>query len=220
MPNIRAVILANNEIYHVYNRSVANESVFNSQKNIKRALDLIDYYKCSNKIRFSFFSKLDEASKSYYLEENNNPLVEIYAYCLMQNHFHLLLKQISENGIEKFVGNFQNAYAKYYNIRRRRFGALFQRPFKSKHVSGDEELLHLSRYIHLNPVTSFLATLEDLKVSNITSLPAYLSKNTNFIANNLILNILKTPEKYLKFLEDQVDYQRKLSKIRHLIIEK
>jgi len=220
MPNVRTVVLATNEIYHVYNRSVANEEVFNSPKNIKRALDLISYYKCSNKLRFSFFTKLDEESKSYYLETNNNPLVEIYAYCLMPNHFHLLLKQLSDNGIEKFVGNFQNAFAKYYNIRKRRFGALFQRPFKAKHISSDEELLHLSRYIHLNPVTSFLTRFEDLKNSPITSLPAYLGKSNRFTNIKVIVNIIKTQEKYLKFLEDQIDYQRKLSKIRHLVIEK
>ena len=204
----------------MYNRSVANEDIFTTSKNIERALDLIRYYKNSSSLRFSFFNKLNKEKKIEYLESNTfTPLVEIYSYCLMPNHFHFLIKQISENGVEKFLSNFQNAFAKYYNIKSNRFGSLFQRPFKAKHVSNDNEFLHLSRYIHLNPVTSYLLEFNDLKKSHVTSLPFYLKgESLNFINIKQVYNIIK-PEKYLKFLEDQIDYQRKLNKIKHLTID-
>lgn len=222
MPNKRSVVLATNEIYHVYNRSVANEEIFTTSKNIDRVLGLIRYYKDSSDLRFSFFNKLDQEEKNEYLKSKKIiPLVEIYTYCLMPNHFHLLVKQLSENGIEKFLSNFQNGFAKYFNLKNKRFGTLFQRPFKAKYVSSDEEFLHLSRYIHLNPVTSYLVDFDSLKKSPVTSLPYYLKGNSDsFIETNQIYNIIKTPVKYLKFLENQIDYQRKLNKIKHLIIDK
>ena len=214
--------MANGEIYHVYNRTVANEETFSNSRGISRALDLIQYYKYASNLRFSFFNKLPPEAKGEYLKSTKRAaLVEIYAYALMPIHFHLLVKQISDKGIEKFLSNFQNGYARYYNIRNKRFGALFQRPFKAKHVSTDEELLHLSRYIHLNPVTSYITEFENLKTSPITSLSYYLSDMTNkFINTELVGRLANSRDKYLKFVKDQVSYQRQLSKIRHLLIEK
>ena len=221
MPNTRSVVFANDEIYHVYNRSVANEEIFITSKYINRVLALIRYYKDVSDIRFSFFNNLDYEKKLEFLKSKTSlPLVEIYAYSLMPNHFHILVKQLSENGIKIFLSNFQNGFAKFYNIKNKRFGALFQRPFKAKHVSSDEEFLHLSRYIHLNPVTSYLITFNNLKKSSITSLPYYLNNHDNsFINTKQIISMIKTPDKYLQFLHDQIDYQRKLNRIKHLILE-
>ncbi|QQS38813.1 transposase [Candidatus Woesebacteria bacterium] len=221
MPNKRSVVFATNEIYHTYNRSVANEEIFNNSRNINRALDLINYYKNLSNLRFSYFVKLSQDKKNEHLKSKKIiPLVEVYAFSIMPNHFHLLVRQLSENGIEKFLSNFQNSFAKYYNIRNKRYGALFQRPFKAKHVAGDKELLHLSRYIHLNPVTSFMLDLEELKTSNLTSFPHYLKPVNNLVNSDLIIKLAGSKTKYLQFVSNQVDYQRKLGKINHLIIKK
>src|SRR3989344_4222398 len=222
MPNVRSIVLANNEIYHVFNRSVANAEIFLGVKNTNRALDLLKYYKNNSKVKFSIFNKMTDDAKNEISQNNNKfPIVQIYAYCLMPNHFHVLIKQMTDKGIEKFLSNFQNGFAKYFNIRDKRSGALFQRPFKAKHVSTDEEFLHLSRYIHLNPVTSFIMNFEKLKGSEITSLPQYLAKNTKgYVNTDFLYGMIRSQKKYLDFLSNQVDYQRRLSKIRHLIIEK
>lgn len=158
MSGRRNIVFAEGEYYHVFNRSTASEQVFTRKKDIKRALDLISFYRYKQSLRFSFYDRLKDEEKKMYLQKLSGvtPIVEIYAYSLMPNHYHLLLKQESEMGIQKFLSNFQNSFAKYFNIKNKRFGTLFQRPFKAKHIETEEELLHLSRYIHLNPVTSYI----------------------------------------------------------------
>lgn len=74
----------------------------------------------------------------------------------MPNHFHLLLQQIRDGGITEFISKLTNSYTRYFNIRNKRIGPLFQGEFKAVHVETDEQLIHLSRYIHLNPIVSYI----------------------------------------------------------------
>ena len=72
----------------------------------------------------------------------------------MPNHYHLLLKEERSSGIIQFVSNFQKSYAKFFSTKRNRTGVLFRHNFQADHINNEEELIHISRYIHLNPVTS------------------------------------------------------------------
>ncbi|MEK7180210.1 MAG: transposase [Patescibacteria group bacterium] len=78
--------------------------------------------------------------------------VDIGAYCLMPNHFHILVKEKIENGITKFIGKLLTAYSMYFNKRQQRTGSLFEGRFKARHVDSDEYLKYLFSYIHLNPI--------------------------------------------------------------------
>lgn len=221
MSGKRNVIFAENEVYHVFNRSVANEPIFVKKKDINRTLDLVGFYRYEQNLRFSFFERLAAEEKKSYLNwlSRKKPIVEIYAYSIMPNHFHFLVKQNSKNGVQKFLSYFQNSFAKFFNIKNKRFGPLFTRPFKAKHVSAEEELLHLSRYIHLNPVTAYLMEYPDLKENNLTSYPFYLKKEKEgFVNTEMILGLVGSTKNYEKFVANQVDYQRKLSKIKHLLL--
>ncbi len=221
MSGRRNLVFAEGEYYHVYNRTTASEQVFTRTRDIKRALDLISFYKYRQSLRFSFYDRLKDEEKKVYLQKMSveKPLVEIYAYSLMPNHFHLLLKQVNELGIQKFLSDFQNSYAKYFNVKNKRFGTLFQRPFKAKHIETDEELLHISRYIHLNPVTSYIMEFEELKENKLTSLSVYLGNDETFVNTDLVTKLVGTRVKYEKFVADQVDYQRKLASIKYLLFE-
>jgi REP element-mobilizing transposase RayT len=84
------------------------------------------------------------------LEKAMDGLVHIIAYCLNPNHFHLILEQVSERGIEKFMQRFGTGYTKYFNNRHERSGALFQGRFKAVHIDSNAQLLHLSVYVNLN----------------------------------------------------------------------
>jgi len=154
------------------------------------------------------------------LKNENKPLVEIYSYCLMPNHFHLLLKQKADKGISKFLTLVQNGYAKYFNIKRRRSGSLFQDMFKAVRIETEERFVHTSRYIHLNPVTAYIIELEKLSSYPWSSFPEYVGVRDNGIVNSeLILGIVGGKEKYREFVYNQVEYQRELSKIKHLLLE-
>ena len=76
--------------------------------------------------------------------------MEIICYCLMPNHLHLLLRQLMDGGISKFMSNFANSYTRYFNTKSKRKGPVFEGKFKAKRIETDEQLLHLSRHIHLN----------------------------------------------------------------------
>lgn len=138
----------------------------------------------------------------------------------MPNHFHLILKQLTDNGVSRFVSNVSNGYAKYFNTKHQRVGPLFQGPFKAVRVETDEQLLHLTRYVHLNPVTAFLIKPKDLENYSWSSLGEYLGeKNKGICTVGMVRNFFKNTDDYRKFVLDQVDYARELEKIKHLTFE-
>lgn len=219
----RLNIIATNEIYHVFNRSVGKEIIFSNKRNLQHSLDLIDYYRFVQAMRYSQFQILTKDFKKAY--ENNfrkqYPLVEIYSYAFMPTHYHFLLKQLQDGGIVTFIRILQNSFAKYFNIRNDRHGPVFQGTFKAKRVESNEEFLHISRYIHLNPVTSFIIDSDELSQYLWTSFHLYVKGSSNtFVQMSKILGMFKSRKSYIQFTVDQVDYQRKLGIIKHLILDR
>lgn len=217
----RKISFITGETYHVFNRTVANERIFLNKRYNQRFLALLDYYRFSQQKRYSHFLNLSEKERLEYLTKikKARPLVEIYAFAIMPNHFHLLLKQSENEGIKKLMSNLQNGFAKYFNLKNERLGTLFQNMFKAKRVENEEQLTHISRYIHLNPVSSCLIEIDDLPQYPWTSLPNYLESNSGLVSPGLILAIFGTVDEYKKFIFDQADYQRKLEEIKHLLIK-
>ena len=138
--------------YHVYNCGVEKRRIFDTGYEYQRFIYSCLYYQSNQKLSFSDF-----------LMRNKNPSgsipeitqkVNILAYCLMPNHFHLLLQPVYETGLSQFVSDISNSLTKYYNKRYKRLGRLLQGPFKSKAITSEESLLQVARYIHLNPVAS------------------------------------------------------------------
>lgn len=218
----RYQVLATNEIYHVFNRSVGHEEILTSKSTLYRISDLTDYYRFSQILSFSLYHLLSkERQKDYFERMKLQPqLVEIIAFAFMPNHYHFLLRQLQDRGIMAFSANVQNAFAKFYNLKYNRHGAIFQSPFKAKRIATDEELLHVSRYIHLNPVTSFIIKFEELELYPWTSFSAYMhEKNDSIVNKDKILKLIFSKEKYYKFVADQEGYQKKLAVIKHLILE-
>lgn len=215
MSSKRKTVFAIGEFYHIYNHSNSGEQIFQRKRDIERALRLLDFYRFDQKMRFSYFNRLDSDKRKEYLGFPREKIVTIYSYCLMPNHYHFLLREEREMGIIRFVSNFQNSYAKYFNKKYKRMGVLFRRPFKANHISTDEEFVHISRYIHLNPVTSYIFDSDELEKSKITSFYLYMNKNIkSFVDVDFLFRIFKTKENYKKFVFDQVDYQRKLAKLK------
>lgn len=198
--------------------------IFSSNSSYERFLDLVDYYRFTDTpFSYSQFQKSSlEERKNIMdaLKGKNNFQVKILAYCLMPNHFHLLLKQLNENGIPEFMRRIENGYAKYNNIKNKRVGPLFQSIFKAVRIETDEQLLHISRYIHLNPVTNFLVDIKNFLSYPWSSFHEYTNPSTSsFIDSQTVLSFFKNKNSYFKFVLDQIDYQRKLAKIKHLIID-
>ena len=221
MPYRKIPIVAG-EIYHVFNRSVAKQPIFISRKDYQRAMAVIDFYRHQDlPMRFSYYNRLAIPQKQKLIKiiAETSSIVEILAFCLMPNHVHFLLKSLTDNGIIQFMSNFQNSYAKYFNTRHERTGTLFQPMFKAVRIESEEQLIHVNRYIHLNPVTAYiLKTIETLETYPWSSYPEYLGE-TGFTSKDLVLGLFKNISAYQKFTADQVDYQRRLNVIKHLILE-
>ena len=222
MPYRKIPIVAG-EIYHVFNRSVAKQPIFISQKDYQRSVEVIDFYRHKDlPMRFSYYNRLAIPQKQKLIKiiAETSSIVEILAFCLMPNHVHFLLKSLTDHGIIHFMSNFQNSYAKYFNTRHQRTGTLFQPMFKAVRIESEEQLIHVNRYIHLNPVTSYiLKTIEELESYPWSSYPEYLGITSGFTSIALILGLFKNTSSYRKFTADQVNYQRQLSKIKHLMLE-
>jgi putative transposase len=153
---MREVNLVENEFYHIYNRGVEKRVIFKNQADLERFLQSIKEFNTLKPIGSLYENRPRHrgspasTASTNVMPENKSPLVEIVAYCINPNHYHFLLKQISEKGIEKFMHRLGTGYSKYFNIKNKRTGPLFQGRFKAKHVDTNEYLLHLSAYINLN----------------------------------------------------------------------
>jgi putative transposase len=104
-------------------------------------------YLSNSNINFRF-----DRIEDIYSTEREQKLVSIGAHCLMPNHFHILIKEVTEGGISKFIQKLLTAYSMYYNIKYERTGGLFEGKFKSEHLDTDIYLKYIFSYIHLNPI--------------------------------------------------------------------
>lgn len=219
----RKTILATNEIYHVYNRGVEKRPIFLNKRDYIRFIETVNYYRFANcPMRFSYLKLLSYEEKDNIfkrLESESEKLVDVFAFCFMPNHIHFLLKQLVGKGISKFMAKITNAFSHYFNIRHDRIGHLFQGNFGAVRIETDEQLIHVSRYIHLNPVSSYLIEIRDLSNYEYSSYPEYINGASGFTNTKEVLSHFKNKNEYRKFVEDQADYARKLENIKHLTLE-
>ncbi|OGG00322.1 hypothetical protein A2Y99_01920 [Candidatus Gottesmanbacteria bacterium RBG_13_37_7] len=221
----RIIPLINEQVYHVFNRGIDKRPTFISKIEYKRAVITLDYYQfihLPEKLsKFLITAEKERIELLLKLRESGERLVEIISYVLMPNHFHLLLRQKIEGGISKYLSNVQNSYTRYFNIIHQRKGPLFLDQFKAVRVESDEQLLHVSRYIHLNPYTSYVVAKQDkLKDYIWSSLSEYLDNRQDSICEKeTILSFYNKKDNYGKFIYDQADYQRNLDSIKHLVLD-
>lgn len=196
-----------NGVYHVYNRGVEKRDIFLDDQDYAVFLHLLKYYlspidpkEVHPLMEFQNFAVIKPKPLSNIEKE-----VNLIAYCLMPNHFHLLIQQISIDGITKLLRRVSTTYAMYFNKRYKRVGYLFQGPYKAKLVENDSYLLHLSRYIHLNPSELIRRNLIDYPYS---SYKYYLgTAKAGWVKPDLILAYFDK-SKLLPSLNEYPSYQR------------
>lgn len=221
----RITPLITNEFYHILNRGSGSIPIFKTTYDYKKFIQIFLYYQnTSITLKYSKFITLPSQQRNQLMEEfmtKRDFLVEIIAYCLMPNHFHLILKQQKDKGILDFIRLVSSSYSHYFNIKYERKGGLFEGRFQAIRIETEEQLLHLNRYIHLNPYSSYLVKdLKSLIKYPFSSFSEYLSYSKEKICQKeIILSQFKNVKEYEKFIFDQADYQRKLEVIKHQILE-
>lgn len=216
-------IFGNGEFYHVFNRGVARQPIFLKKIDYKQAFLTFSYYRfVKPQVKLSRFKEFSLKEKIAYLAQANKSstkLVDIVCYVFMPNHFHFLLKQNVDNGISIFMSNFANSYTRYLNTKYDREGPVFQGVFKSVHIESEEQLLHVSRYIHLNPLVSYIVNEKNFLLYPWSSLPEYIIGKSSLFDVAPILNTFSSTQTYKDFVLDQIDYARSIKLSKHLLMD-
>jgi len=140
----------NGEIYHVYNRGVEKRKIFLNDENYLRFIhDLFEFNDISPAGKFFIFGG---STSEYAGKRKRESLVEILVFCLMPNHYHLLLRQLQNGGITKFMKKIDIGYTMYFNKKNKRVGPLFQGRFKAVLIDKQAQFYHIPYYVHLNPL--------------------------------------------------------------------
>jgi putative transposase len=184
--------------YHVYNRGVNKCAIF---------LDDVDYRVFLNLIKRFLGNKasVDNIGRSYKWYGDR---VELSAYCLMPNHFHLLLYQYDAQAITELMRSIITSYVMYFNKRYGRIGPLFQQRFKASSILDDQYLQHISRYIHLNP-----SNYHDWQWSSLK----YYTNNyyADWLKPDRIVDLFGSRDVYQDFVADYKDYHDTIELIKH-----
>src|SRR3989344_3003246 len=145
-----------NEYHHIYSRGVEKRKIFMGTKDYGRFVALL--YIMNQDVPFrmdNFLRNSKNDLKNIFKEQRAKTLVSILGYCLMPNHFHLILYECKENGISKFMAKLLTAYSMYFNTKYERSGPLFTRPFRSEHINNESQYMFIFSYVHLNPISIF-----------------------------------------------------------------
>src|SRR3989338_11687230 len=162
----RKVIFSVGEFYHLYNRGNDKRKIFLTNNDYQRFICLLYAANTSEPIHLS---DLPRWSKQVWEQDRGKTLIDIGAYCLMPNHFHLLVREKKEGGISSFMQKLLTSHSSYFNLKHGRTGKLFEGYFKATHVDNDPYLEYLYAYVHLNPV----------KISNPDGWPSKIIPNIN-----------------------------------------
>ena len=159
--SLRLTPFVKEEFYHIYNRGNSKQVIFHDNDDMSRFQDLLFVLNKPERVdtRFNKGNRLvvhkqnsnheGHEGKTYVTEDK---LVAIGSYCIMQNHFHILLTPLVDGGVSKFMQKLTTGYSMYYNKKYSHSGGLFEGKFKAKHIADDRYLKYLFAYINLNPV--------------------------------------------------------------------
>jgi len=218
---MRKEIFTPGEYYHVYSRVILNITEFKNYENAQKlhqAFLLANSTESSTAFRYLRNYENAGLGRAIEIAWRGEKLVDVVAYVIMPNHYHLLVKELRENGISDFFHKCNTAIAKYINIKEERKGPLFESNFKAKHIDSNQYLLHLSLYIHLNPLDfidsknwrngnlkNWNSKKKELLEYPWSSLKNYLYKDYEdwiLSGTEIILDQFKDKKDYEKFLRE------------------
>ena len=216
--NSRKEPFVNNEHYHIFSRGIDKRQTFMDTTDVERFVQSIKEFNALDSIGSIFENSFRKKKQSEYVVSKEK-LVEFICYCINPNHYHFILKQLVDGGISEFMKR-MGGYTKFFNEKYNRSGSLFERPFKSVHISSDSYLLHLSVYVNLNYKVHQLGRNTSKLVRS--SWDEYMGKTEGFcICNKDIIlgrfnNINEYKEFAIKTLPDIIERKQDL---RNMLLE-
>ena len=185
--------------YHIFNRGAYKNKVFLDKEDYEAFLSILEYYlQYPRSKHFSYTKIVSQPYKN--VKVRNLISIHLVAYCLMPNHFHLILKQLPSATLKTNISNLMRrlsiTYAMYFQNKYKHAGALFEGKFKNVTVDSEEQLLYLSKYIHLNP-TKFVKRLKDYQYSSYSNYINYINRFDHLAPDY----VLKLQKNYRQFVE-------------------
>jgi len=148
----RETPLIEGELYHIYNRGAHKNTVFTSADDYSRFMLLMYLANGTSALNIANQIRKGRSFSDMFDGTIDKSLVDVHAYCLMPNHFHMVLRQKAENGITSYLKKVLTGYSMYFNAKHEHSGVLFQGRFKSRHIGSDAYFRWIYSYVHLNPV--------------------------------------------------------------------
>lgn len=185
--------------YHVYARGASRQPIFLKDEDFTYFLSLFRRYlseeNITNAVGIAYEKLFDD--------------IEVLAYCLMGNHFHLLIYQKRAGAMQRLMRGIMTGYSRYFNKKYDRSGGLFESRYKASRVSNDNYLMHISRYIHLNP--------DKWRSYPYSSLDSYRNESppSDWVRPKRILALFSSPNAYLEFVADYKDIRDELEAVKH-----
>ncbi|MFZ2125747.1 MAG: transposase [Candidatus Saccharimonadales bacterium] len=192
-----------NTFYHIYARGHNKGLIFRDDEDYRVFLNLLKRY-------LNTEIEKDSSGRKY---ANFHDQIELNCYCLMPNHFHLLVYQINEHAMSQLMRVVMVSYSRYFNKKYELSGALFETTYKASIISLDKYLTHISRYIHINP--------KDWRAYRYSSLMYYLVKTPpKWLQPERIIGLFSSANEYEIFIADYEDYKYMLDDIKYELANK
>lgn len=184
--------------YHVYARGASRQEIFLESADYYMFLSLFRRYLSAEDVK-------DSAGISYAKLYDD---IQLLSYCLMPNHFHLLLYQVNEGAMQRLMRGVMTAYSRYFNKKYDRSGGLFETRYKASRISSDTYLMHITRYIHLNP--------KEWREYPYSSLRFYLqAHDEDWVDEQPIVALFPSRESYGDFVAEYEGIKDTLEQIKH-----
>lgn len=209
--SIRKKPFVSKEYYHIYNRGNSKQKIFHDKQDHSHFISLL--YACNSLNNFRTYG-LNKVESPYDFERGIL-LVNIGAYCLMSNHFHILITQTEKGDISKFMQKLTTAYVMYYNKKYKRIGSLFEGKFKAEHLDSDTYLKYIFSYIHLNPLKLIDKDWKEKGIHNKKSALDYLysylySSYIDYLGKERVQNKILNQKAFPNYFPTQKEFSREI----------
>lgn len=222
--------------YHLYNRGIEKRTIFETEGDFQRFLGTVLFYKHAQRIRFAEYLDLDNEGRENYARLHPTGVetlrVKLITLILMPNHFHFIVKPNHSQGVSQFISDLANSYTRYFNEKNERSGNLLEGTFKSKEIRGEESLLQVTRYVHLNATESsktnpdrslkpedYIYSSYGYWIGQSQRHPTGVEKLLDKEEIDIWVEVAGGPQGYREFVESKIGKKSELG-IENLIIEK
>jgi putative transposase len=220
----RKILFTNGESYHVYNRGVDKRAVFLNHWDYERFLVLMYFLNTKEDGLMAKWQDFKESNPNaspweFRKFRPQDRLVELNCYCLNENHYHFILKQLKNKGIETFMQKLGTAHSMYFNKKYVRSGSLFQGPFKAIHIDNNEYFLYLSAYINKNHSIHGYKGGDGWKYSSFLDFIGKKDDQLHLCNKDPILKQFKNVKEYEDFIKVNALYMKEKKETEKYLLE-